>query len=315
MKDVKVLITTIICVTVTIIVVVNYQQITDTIANFLFHDPKITLKPGNEYAKNKDYLFVKQSVDFHPYNYQELLDIYYTVFDKGWDQFTFYCAHEYTDCIKDVESLSNNQVLLSYINNLVSPYNSFLNVYTSYDETGEITIKINKLYNDEQIKFINTEIEKIINENINSQMSDEDKIKKIHDYIVNNTKYDQSVNESNKLTDSSNAYGLLKNHLATCNGYSDVMALILNKLNINNYKIATAPTQNKSGHVWNAVYVNGKWLHLDLTWDDPVGQDGKDHMNHKYFLIDNKALLDADSGAVTIDSHNFKPSIYLEFKD
>ena len=87
------------------------------------------------------------------------------------------------------------------------------------------------------------------------------------------------------------------------------------ELNLKNYKIAIAPNNTKTGHVWNAVYLDNNWLHLDLTWDDPISTDGKDYLYHKYFLVDNDGLADADQGEVNIDSHNFKTSVYLEFKN
>ena len=83
------------------------------------------------------------------------------------------------------------------------------------------------------------------------------------------------------------------------------MAVFLDKLNIPNYKISSET------HVWNAVYLNGSWLHLDLTWDDPVTTSGKDILSHEYFLItDNELLLKHESSK----DHQFDYNIYLEFK-
>ena len=60
--------------------------------------------------------------------------------------------------------------------------------------------------------------------------------------------------------------------------------------------------------------VGKEWLHLDLTWDDPVSNDGKDYLYHKYFLIDTKKLILADSN-ITSEEHNFDRSIYVELKE
>ena len=48
----------------------------------------------NKYTKDIDYLYVQKSQDYIPYSYQDLLNIFYSVIDNGWDQFTFYCPEE-----------------------------------------------------------------------------------------------------------------------------------------------------------------------------------------------------------------------------
>ena len=95
------------------------------------------------------------------------------------------------------------------------------------------------------------------------------------------------------------------------------MALFLEKIGLNNFKIAMTPedNQNSEGHVWNAVYLDNQWLHLDLTWDDPVSNDGTDYLQHKYFLITTEQLNEIDtSGEVQVLEHQFKKNIYLEMK-
>ena len=125
----------------------------------------------------------------------------------------------------------------------------------------------------------------------------EDKILKIHDYIINNTKYDTANSDSK----SSTAYGALINHKAVCGGYADAMALFLNKFNVPNFKIAS------NTHVWNAVYIDSTWLHLDLTWDDPVSSSGEDTILHKFYLIDTPSL-----EKYKITDHEYDKTIYEE---
>ena len=149
-------------------------------------------------------------------------------------------------------------------------------------------------------------------------MNDYEKIKSIHDYIINNTKYDVERNEKGESSSESfKATGLLKDHLATCNGYADTMAIILSKLGYNNFKVATTPEEisySATGHVWNAVFIDNEWKHLDLTWDDPVSSNGLDYLYHKYFLVSNEEMAEADKGDVVIEEHNFNKLVYLEFK-
>ena len=267
--------------------------------------PKLIIEPSNEYKKDYDFLFIERNTEYIPYSVKDIRNIFYSVINNGWNEFTFYCPTEYEDCVKDVQTISGDDVLLTDINNYASPFNSFTSIETTYDDSGEINIKLYKLYDDNKIKQINNVVDKIINENINESMNDEKKIRVIHDYIINTTEYDKVRNDNGMSQYESNtAYGTLIQHQAICSGYADAMELFLNRFGIKNYKIASKT------HVWNAVYINGKWLHLDLTWDDPVTDRGP-ILDHKYFLIDNEGLIKSDDGS--IDSHNFNKTVYLEF--
>ena len=133
-------------------------------------------------------------------------------------------------------------------------------------------------------------------------MTNEDKIKIIHDYIINNTKYDKAKSDNKvKLYNSDIAYGALIEHYAICGGYSDSMKLFLDKFGIENYKISS------ENHIWNLVKLNNEWFHLDLTWDDPVTNTGEDVLEYDYFLITTEELQTLDT-----DQHFFDKTIYTE---
>ena len=298
------------------------NPISDFLASEINKHPSLVMKPSNEYTKDYDYIFVQRSKDFIPYSYQDLLNIIYTSINNGWETFTFYCPNEYQNCLKDMEKISNNEMIFTHINNYVHPFNSFTNVNTSISESGEITIKVEFLYNKEDILTIDKKIDSILKEIIKDDMDDYDKIKTIHDYIVNSVRYDVERNENDKSDYTSyTAYGPLFQGYATCSGYTDLMALFLTKLGFNNYKIATpasAISYSDSGHIWNAVYYNNEWLHIDLTWDDPVSYDKdgniKDYLFHTYFLVNTEAMHEADEGETVLEEHNFDSKYYLEFK-
>ena len=63
-------------------------------------------------------------------------------------------------------------------------------------------------------------------------------------------------------------------------------------------------------HIWNAVMIDNKWYHIDLTWDDPITSDGKNNLIHNYMLIDTKMLLRNSK-----DKHNFDQNVFLELKE
>ena len=236
---------------------------------------------------------------------EEIKNIFYTILDSGVKSFSFYCDTEYKECDNDIKTFFNDKDILSNINNFVHPYNSFKNIRISVTNYGKITLDISHLYNQDEITIINDQIDTFIKENINDTMTTNDKIKVFHDYIINNTKFDTAIENSlDRLNSSSyTAYGLLIDHLAICGGYTDTMAIYLNKLNIKNYRISTTE------HVWNLVNLDNSWLNLDVTWDDPVTSDGSDMLMYDYYLISTSDMLNKDT-----TQHNFNQDVYIEAK-
>ena len=313
----KKLIIPIICVVLIVLTVVFINPLTDSLANVISKEPELVIKNSNDYTKNIDYLYVQRTDDYIPYSYQDLLNIYYSVINNGWDQFTFYCPDEYAKCLADVADISSDELILTHLNNYIHPFNSFTNVKTSINENGEVTLTVEYLYSDEEIAAIDEKADQVLASILTEEMDDYEKLKTIHDYIVNNVKYDIERNEENTSEyNSYTAYGPLFEGYATCNGYTDLMAIFLTKLGFNNFKVATTPDEisySTTGHIWNAVYFENNWLHIDLTWDDPVSSDGKDYLFHTYFLVSTEAMQEADQGETVIEEHNFNKLYYLEF--
>lgn len=269
---------------------------------FVKEEKEVTLTASNDYTRDYDFNYVKRTDDFTPSNYQDLLNIYYTVLNAGEEEFSFYCTDEYSECINDVDSLANNQKVLSTINNFVHPFNSFRHLETSYDDYGKVTLKIEHIYSNNDIKLINAKVEEIEKEIWNSSMSNEDKIKEAHNYIINNSKYDKDRSDNNIVKyKSDTAYGSLLEGYSLCGGYTDAMELFLEDMGIKSYKISS------ENHVWNAVNLNNAWYHLDLTWDDPITTDGSDILEYNFFLITTSELSELEG-----EQHNYDKNVYSE---
>ncbi len=302
------------CSIIIFLVAFHIDDISTKIASSLEKNPEVVLTTPNDYKKDDDYIYVQNTEDFVPLSYQDILNIYYTITNSGYKSFTFYCPSEYTNCLDDISSISNDPEILTNINNFVHPYNSFSNIQTIIAESGEININVNYLYTEQEINVLNKKVNNIYNSLIKNDMTDYEKIKAIHDYIINNSKYDveRNDNKDSKYL-SYKAYGPLIQGYATCSGYTDAMAIFLEKMGIKNFKIATELMQEDiSGHVWNALYLDGNWVNLDLTWDDPVSDDGQDYLQHKYFLISTEELIKADAGNVEVKDHLFSKRTYPE---
>ena len=282
------------------------DDITLYVAKLLNNHPDLVIAPGNEYTKDYDFIYVQRSEDYIPYSYGDVMNIFYSIINNGWDEFTFYCPEEYTNCVKDVQDISNDATIITNINNYAHPLNSFVTINTSFSDSGEVNVSLNKLYDTISIIKINKKVDEIIKNNITDNMSIKDKIRTIHDYIIEHASYDVERNDKGtSIYESNTAYGTLFQNKAICSGYADTMAIFLSKFGVENFKISSET------HVWNAVKLDNKWYHLDLTWDDPVS-DYKDILDHKYFLITNKELKELDSQDIT--EHRYDPLVYLEFK-
>ena len=288
-----------------IVTLVFHEKIVNFIVDhFSEMNKKATVLENNQYASDKSYSYVKLTDNFFPKNKQDIMNIYYTVINSGMTDFIFYCDKDYENCLEDVNYISNNQKMLSYINNFVPVYNSFKNIETEFDSLGKISIHIIHNYSKSEINEINKKLEYIIDNNIKDDLTDKEKIKVMHDYIINNTKYDKERSDNNvDKYKSDTAYGALIQGYSICGGYADSIKLLLDNYNIPNFKVSS------ENHIWNVVKINDKWLHLDLTWDDPVTNTGDDVLEYNYFLITGSELEKLEQ-----EQHKYDTDVYKELE-
>lgn len=142
----------------------------------------------------------------------------------------------------------------------------------------ELNIYPNYLFSKKDNEQINRFVDKWIAQNIHSKMSDEQKIKKIHDHIVSQYHYNEG-DEKNMLGGYSvhSPCSLVYGQGGVCQGYAtlfkkmSVASGIKTKLISGNSVYNTNPDV---GHLWNMVQLGDNWYHIDTTWDDPTGVDG-----------------------------------------
>lgn len=262
----------------------------------------------NEYYLEDNFNYVDNYMGIGISNKIELINFIYYALNSGISSTERYIDRRYSNYQNDIDMLTINngegfKETISLLNNFVHPYNSSNNIKLTYGGDYTIGISINKAYSNDDIAAINEIVDKVIKEKLNNNMPTREKIKIIHDYIIDNAEYDKLKYENkNDTTYKSNtAYGVLVQGYGTCNGYADAMAIFLDKLNIINYKISN------SEHIWNLVYLDGKWYHLDLTWDDPISDVNINR--DTYFLITTSELEELNDG-----THKFDKSIYTEAK-
>lgn len=260
----------------------------------------------NDYYKDDNFNYVDDYTESGIKNRNDLINSIYYAINSGTDYIERYIDSDYTNYINDINTLTayngaEFKKVISTLNNFVHPYNSSNNVKISYGGDYKIGISINRAYTKDEINEINNKVDKILNENVNNNMPPKEKIRVIHDYIINHTEYDKLKyeNKNDDTYKSNTAYGVLIEGYGTCNGYADAMEIFLDKMNIINYKISNEE------HIWNLVYLDGKWYHLDLTWDDPISDININR--DTYFLISTKTLEKINDG-----THTFDKKIYSE---
>ena len=256
----------------------------------------------NSYFLEDNFDFVDNYTKSEVNSRQDIINSIYYLINSGETYSEKYCGKEYTECYNDMTSISNDTNLLSVLNNFVHPFNSFDNIVFNYDNEV-IQITIEHTYTKDEIDMINNKVNEIISSKVSDNMTSRDKIKAIHDYIINNTDYDtlKTENAEDKTYKSNTAYGVLLQGYGICSGYSDAMAVILDKLHFINYKVSN------DQHIWNLVYLDGEWLHLDLTWDDPVSD--KNITRDNYFMINTDVLKELGDDVHYYDSNIFSETV------
>lgn len=156
---------------------------------------------------------------------------------------------------------------------------------TQTSVTFGLEYKYDKETYDKMVKEYDKATDRILSK-LRSGMSTYDKIKIIHDEIVNNAVYDL------KAADCDNVYGALVDNKAKCDGYARTFTYVCGKAGIRTVTVMgydlTADSK-ENGHMWNKVYCNNKWYNIDVTWDDPIS-DMKDNVQYDYFMVSDKTM-------------------------
>jgi transglutaminase-like putative cysteine protease len=132
----------------------------------------------------------------------------------------------------------------------------------------------------------------ILAEIITPGMTDRQKIKAVHDYMVVNYKYDVDFESGLYGKDTYSFHGLLKNGTGVCQAYAELFYLFMFYLDIECYYLggwAMGASGKYEPHAWNVVYVDDGFYHVDVTFDDPVPDAGS-KISYDYFLKTTKEI-------------------------
>jgi transglutaminase-like putative cysteine protease len=125
-----------------------------------------------------------------------------------------------------------------------------------------------------QTKYVNEKVVQTVAQIITPGMNDHQKVKAIHDWVVQHLKYDETYTRYT-------AYEALYDGTAVCQGYALLSYALLKQAGVEN-KIVEG-TAGGELHAWNLVNIDGNWYHMDTTWDDPLPDQG-DGVDTNYYL-------------------------------
>lgn len=114
--------------------------------------------------------------------------------------------------------------------------------------------------------------------------SDFEKALYLNDYLAANCCYDETYSKYS-------AYNALVEKTAVCQGYSLAYQALLNKVGITCEVIGS----DSLNHAWNLIKINGRLYHVDVTWNDPLGNlPGK--AGHRFFMKSTEFMRSKEGG-------------------
>ena len=98
----KKLISILFLVTIFLSVYFNKETIIDYIVKNYVLKQHLIIYKDNIYAKENSFKSYQKTDDLSPTSKEEILNIFYTALNGGWDEVTFFCSSEYENCLEDV---------------------------------------------------------------------------------------------------------------------------------------------------------------------------------------------------------------------
>ena len=141
-------------------------------------------------------------------------------------------------------------------------------------------------YVSEEVKTYDTKMNAILDEIIKPGMTEKEKVKAVHDYMVVNYRYDENFEVGLYGTDTYAFHGLLNNGTGVCQAYAELFYLFMSYVDIECIFVggwADGGTGKYGLHAWNVVYADDGYYHVDVTFDDPVPDSGS-KISYDYFL-------------------------------
>ncbi|MDO4711507.1 MAG: transglutaminase domain-containing protein [Peptostreptococcaceae bacterium] len=148
--------------------------------------------------------------------------------------------------------------------------------------------------------------------NLRMSMSQEEKVKAIHDHIINSSDYHLG-DENDRFNGLSvhSPYTLSKEKVGVCQAYAILFYKIATAADIpcklvpGDFESSFIYQDDDTQHLWNMVQIDGKWYHIDVTGDDPIIKNAPNArmLSYEYYL---------KSDATMARSHSWNLDTYPE---
>ena len=165
--------------------------------------------------------------------------------------------------------------------------------YKYYDNSSRVEVIPEYLFDKKKIqehqKAMASRVEKVVRPAAGSK--EEEKLKYIHDFLCENVCYDKLKKQY-----SHEIIGPLGQGIGVCEGIAKSVKILCDALNIW-CTIAISEANPEKGikyrHAWNVLRVNGRYYHLDATFDNSLGKgwDKKaEELRYDYFMLSDKQI-------------------------
>ncbi|MDD4801468.1 MAG: transglutaminase domain-containing protein, partial [Syntrophomonas sp.] len=206
--------------------------------------------------------------------------------------------HEYSgDILPDFESAVNGAI------DLINQNTGIKDLLSQWQYSGtsqSLNIKMQYRYSNASLaqelvqnENVRDKVKEIVADIIKPGMTDYDKEKGLHDYIVNNSQYDYKNLLNNTIPKHSySPYGILVLGRGVCQGYAESFALLCQEAGLE-CQVVTGEAYSFgqwSSHAWNIVKIDGINYHVDVTFDDPITDNETSVLNHNYFNLTDDQL-------------------------
>lgn len=220
-------------------------------------------------------------------------DYYYTLLNKE-QQKAYFMIQEGLLNLKDsfpVLKLSQKELSDIYFLVRLDHPEIFWSVtfsYKFYSDSSMVELSPKYLFHKDKIrehqKAMDSRIKKLCSQA--QKLDEKGKELFIHDFICNNVKYDKLKKEY-----SHEIIGSLGNGVAVCEGMAKAVKVLCDNLGIWCIIALSEANPEKSikyRHAWNVIKIDGKYYHLDATFDNTVSKSGI--LRHDYVNLADKQI-------------------------
>lgn len=191
-------------------------------------------------------------------------------------------------CVEDI------QQILQYIH-LDNPGLFYLPLKSKIliRSSGQAALELDYLYTPERIHQLDAALDSavatILSREAIGNLDDYHKELAIHDYLAGSITYDHTPDDTYA---AYSIIGALLRKQAVCDGYAKAFKLLSDRAGLatilvhgdaDNEDIAT-----DTGHAWNIIRLEGRYAHVDVTWDSTAKSDGG--ISHAHFNLTDEQM-------------------------